>query len=54
MDEMPSGALNGFTPNQAREIEKEEKKLKDMKEKSYIKQKNACLDQKDAKLFYKV
>ncbi len=54
MDEMPSGALNGFTPNQAKEKKKEEKKLNDMKEKDYTKQKNACLEQKDAKLFYKI
>ncbi len=54
MDEMPSGALNGFTPNQAKEINLESKKLKIQKEKSYVKQQNACLDKKDAKLFYKI
>jgi len=54
MDEMPSGALNGFTPNEAKEIKREELKIKLNKEKKYIKQHNACLSKKDAKLFYKI
>lgn len=54
MDEMSSGALNGFTPNQAKKIREEEQKIEYEKEKNYVKQKNACLKEKDAKLFYKI
>lgn len=54
MDEMPSGALNGFTPNEAKRIKIEENRNKYKKEMGYIKQKNACLTKKDAKLFYKI
>jgi len=54
MDEMPSGALNGFTPNQAKEIKKEEMENEYLKEKNYIKQENAHLSNSDAKLFYKI
>ena len=54
MDEMPSGALNGFTPNEAKKIREEEKKVELSKEKNYVKQKNACLSEEDAKLFYKI
>lgn len=54
MDEMPSGALNGLTPNQARKIRMENEKIKYNKMSKYIKQQNACLSQKDAKLFYKI
>lgn len=54
MDEMPSGALNGFTPNQAREIQKETEELKFKRRKNYIKQQNACLSNQDSKLFYKL
>ena len=54
MDEMPSGALNGFTPNEAKKL-----KLKSIhndikKKEAYVKQQNACLARKDAKLFYKI
>lgn len=54
MDEMPSGVLNGFTPNEAKKIKIEENKNRYEKEKKYIKQKNACLSREDAKLFYKI
>ena len=54
MDEMPSGALNGFTPNQAKQIKQEEMKKEYIKEKKYIKQDNAHLSNNDAKLFYKL
>lgn len=54
MDEMPSGALNGLTPKELREVKKEEQEIKDKKEKSYVKQTGAHLSNKDAKLFYKL
>lgn len=54
MDEMPSGALNGFTPNEAKEIRIKNFNIERKKEQSYIKQQNACLSRKDAKLFYKI
>lgn len=54
MDEMPSGALNGFTPNQAKKIKLESEKIQEEKIKKYSKQENACLSSKDAKLFYKI
>ena len=54
MDEMPSGALNGFTPNQAKELKAETEKMKFEKVKKYTKQRNACLSKQDAKLFYKI
>lgn len=54
MDEMPSGALNGFTPNQAKQLKIETEKVKYEKERSYTKQENACLSRTDAKLFYKI
>lgn len=54
MDEMPSGALNGFTPNQAKQLKIEIEKIKYEKERSYTKQENACLSRTDAKLFYKI
>lgn len=54
MDEIPSGALNGFTPKEANEIKLEEKKIKLKKEINYKEQKNACLSKKDADLFYKI
>lgn len=54
MDEMPSGALNGFTPNELKEIKKNEIKRKILKEKNHIVQQNACLSKADAKLFYKI
>ena len=54
MDEMPSGVLNGFTPNEAKRIKFEESKNRYEKEKGYIKQRNACLSREDAKLFYKI
>lgn len=44
MDEMPSGALNGFTPNEARKI----------KSKQYFRQQNAHLSEEDSTLFYKI
>ena len=54
MDEMPSGALNGFTPNEAKEIKQKEKKKIQEKDKAYTQQQDACLDKHDAKLFYKI
>lgn len=54
MDEIPSGALNGFTPNEAKEIKLKQVKKEIKKEQSYIRQQNACLSKKDAKLFYKI
>lgn len=54
MDEMPSGALNGLTPNEAKEIKARKLKKEIKKEQSYKKQQNACLSKKDAKLFYKI
>ena len=54
MDEMPSGALNGFTPNEAKKILKKKYQIEKNKAKKYIKQQNACLSKKDAKLFYKI
>lgn len=54
MDEMPSGALNGFTPNQAKELKIEDEIMKYDKAKRYVKQQNACLSQEDAALFYKI
>lgn len=54
MDEMPSGALNGFTPNEAKEIITKKMNIQINKAKKYIKQQDACLSKKDAKLFYKI
>lgn len=54
MDEMPSGALNGFTPNEAKVMKLKQVKKEIKKEQSYVKQQNACLSKKDAKLFYKI
>lgn len=54
MDEMPSGALNGLTPNEAREFIKENEEYEKEKEKRNVTQKDACLSPKDAKLFYKI
>lgn len=54
MDEMPSGALNGFTPNQAKEFEMKKQQIAYNNEKNYVKQQNACLSVKDADLFYKI
>ena len=54
MDEMPSGALNGFTPNEAKKIKLEKAQIEIKKEQNYIRQQNACLSRKDAKLFYKI
>lgn len=54
MDEMPSGVLNGFTPNQAKQLKIETEKVKYEKERSYTKQENACVSRTDAKFFYKI
>lgn len=54
MDEMPSGALNGFTPNEAKELKVKQVKKDIKKNQSYVKQQNACLSKKDSKLFYKI
>lgn len=54
MDEMPSGALNGCTPNEAKKIKVRELKSRMNKEERYIEQTNACLPKKDVDLFYKI
>lgn len=54
LDEMPSGALNGFTPNEAKKIEKKITAMEIEKDKSYIEQTDACLSANDADLFYKL
>lgn len=54
MDEMPSGALNGFTPNEAKEIKLRQKEIQIEKNQSYVKQSNASLSKKDCALFYKI
>ena len=54
MDEMPSAVLNGLTPNEAKKHHAEIKKIESNKVKNYVSQKNACLSEKDAKLFYKI
>ena len=54
MDEMPSGALNGFTPNEAKQMKLNQIKKEIKKAQTYIKQQNACLSKNDAKLFYKI
>ncbi len=54
MDEMPSGALNGFTPNEAKEMKTKQIKREMKKKQNYIKQQNASLSKEDAKLFYKI
>ena len=54
MDEMASGALNGLTPNEAKELKLEEASFKKKKIEKYQKQQNACLGEKESKLFYKL
>ncbi len=54
MDEMPSGALNGFTPNEVKKIKMREINRKINQDKKYVRQQNACLSKKEAKLFYKI
>ncbi len=54
MDEMPSGALNGLTANEAKRKRDKQTKLNIEKSKLNVKQKNANLSQKDADLFYKI
>lgn len=54
MDEMPSGALNGLTPNEFKEQKMKEIEINNNKEIKHIKQGNACLSNEDAKLFYKL
>lgn len=54
MDEMPSKALNGLTPNEAKQVRVENELIKHKKHEKYIPQQNACLPRSDAKLFYKI
>lgn len=54
MDEMPSGVLNGFTPNEAKKMKVEKFKIEQKKDQNYIKQLNACLSRSDANRFYKI
>ena len=54
MDDMPSGALNGMTPNEYKE-QKAKNIITEYKQKNeYIKQKNAHLSKDDVELFYKL
>lgn len=52
--EMPSGALNGSTPNQKEEYEKRERQAKERKKQLYRPQTEAHLSSKEADLFYKL
>lgn len=54
MNEMPSGAINGLTPNEAAELNTEKQKYEQKKIEKYQKQQNACLGEKESKLFYKL
>lgn len=54
MDEMPSGALNGFSPNEAKEIIAQNILINKRKKEKYVKQQGACLSKKEAKLFFKL
>ena len=54
MNEMPSGAINGLTPNEAAELNAEKQIYEQKKIEQYQKQENACLSKKDKKLFYKL
>ncbi len=54
MDEMPSGVLNGVTPNQLKEKQNREMVRQIAKEKSHVRQQDACLSSKDADLFYEL
>lgn len=54
MNEMPSGAINGLTPNEAVELNAEKQKYEQKKIEQYQKQENACLSKKDTKSFYKL
>lgn len=54
MDEIPSGALNGLTPNEAKELKLKEANFNIKKIEQYQKQQNACLGEKESKLFYKL
>ena len=54
MDEMPSGVLNGLTPNQLKEKQSKEIARQIAKAKLRVEQQDACLSSKDADLFYKL
>lgn len=54
MDDMPSGALSGFTAKEMRELKQKEKLLKEENLKKNFKQKNAHLSKKDSELFDKI
>lgn len=54
LDEMPSAVLNGLSLNQYKKQIQEQVEKELLNEKKYIKQHNACLNPKDAKLFYKI
>ena len=54
MDDMPSAALNGLTPNEAKQKRNKQAKLNIEKSKLNVKQKFAHLSQKDADLYYKI
>ncbi len=54
LDEMPSGALNGATPNEVKYAKLEEAKNTYKKEVNYVKQVNAKLSKKETKTFYQI
>ena len=54
MDEMPSGALNGLTPNELKTLKKEEVFYVLNKTLNYVRQENACFNKKDSKQFFKL
>lgn len=54
MDEMPSGVLNGFSPNQVKERKAKNNLNNYNKAMNFIKQENASLSKKDKDLFYKL
>ena len=54
MDEMPSGVLNGMSVNGLKDCKLKNEANKYKKSLEYVKQTDACLSRKDAKLFYKL
>ena len=54
MDEMPSGALNGLTPNMQKELQRKEQEMVGKKELNYHPQQQACFGEKESDLFYKI
>lgn len=54
MDEMPSGALNGATPNDVKLIRLERERNRYQREVDYLSQQNAKLTKKEVSTFYKI